>query len=44
ELLRLMFRDQISAISQPGTHRIITEENGLHSLQTAADADQMARR
>jgi predicted dehydrogenase len=43
ELLRLMFRDQISAIRQPGMHRIITEENGLQSLRTAAEADQMAR-
>ena len=44
ELLRLMFRDQVSAIRYPDTHRIITEENGLRSLETAAEADQMARR
>ena len=43
ELLRLMFREQASAIKFPGTHRLITEENGLHSLQTATIADQMAR-
>jgi predicted dehydrogenase len=43
ELLRLMFRDQLSGIKYPATHRIITEENGLRSLETAADADQMAR-
>ncbi len=43
ELLRLMFREQASTIRQPGTHRLITEENGLHSLQTATIADQMAR-
>ena len=44
ELLRLMFRDQVSAIRYPDTHRIITEANGLHSLETAAEADRMARR
>ena len=44
ELLRLMFRDQVSGIKYPGTHRIITEENGLRSLETAAEADRMARR
>lgn len=43
ELLRLMFRDQVSGIRYPGTHRIITEENGLRSLETAAEADRMAR-
>ena len=43
ELLRLMFRDQVSAIHQPGTHRIIREENGLESLETAVVADQLAR-
>ena len=43
EILRLMFRDQISTIFYPETHRIITEENGLTSLQTAAEADRMAR-
>ena len=44
ELLRLMFRDQVSHISAPGSHRIITEENGLTSLETAAAADELARR
>ena len=44
ELLRLMFRDQVSGIHYPDTHRIITEENGLRSLKTAAEADRMARR
>ncbi len=43
ELLRLMFRDQVSAIHYPVTHRIITEQNGLHSLETATVADQLAR-
>ena len=43
ELLRLMFRDQVSGIKYPDTHRIITEENGLRSLKTAAEADRMAR-
>ena len=43
ELLRLMFRDQLSGIKYPATHRIITEENGLRSLETAAEADKMAR-
>ena len=43
ELLRLMFRDQVNAIHYPETHRIINEENGLNSLITATDADQMAR-
>ena len=43
ELLRLMFRDQTNAIHYPDTHRIITEENGLESLRTAAEADRMAR-
>ncbi|AUD02301.1 Gfo/Idh/MocA family protein [Spirosoma pollinicola] len=43
ELLRLMFREQASTIKFPGTHRLITEENGLHSLQTATIADQIAR-
>ena len=43
ELLRLMFRDQVSSIKYPDTHRIITEENGLRSLKTAAEADRMAR-
>ncbi|CCH56460.1 oxidoreductase domain protein [Fibrisoma limi BUZ 3] len=43
ELLRLMFRDQASAIHYPETHRIITEENGLNSLETATAADRMAR-
>lgn len=43
ELLRLMFRDQVAAILQPDVHRIISEENGLTSLETAFAADQMAR-
>ncbi|GAB4015604.1 hypothetical protein GCM10028773_06180 [Spirosoma koreense] len=43
ELLRLMFRDQTTAIHYPGTHRIIREENGLESLRTAVIADKMAR-
>lgn len=43
ELLRLMFRDQASAIHYPETHRIITEQNGLESLITATEADQLAR-
>ena len=44
ELLRLMFRDQVSHIAAPESHRIITEENGLTSLETAADADRMAQK
>ncbi len=43
ELLRLMFRDQVAAIKQPDVHRIISEENGLSSLETAFVADQTAR-
>ncbi len=43
ELLRLMFNDQLRAIKYPGTSRIITEENGLQSLETAAQADRLAR-
>lgn len=43
ELLRLMFRDQVSGIKYPDTHRVITEENGLRSLETASEADRMAR-
>ncbi len=43
ELLRLMFRDQVSAIKYPDTHRIINEENGLSSLKIAAEADRLAR-
>ena len=43
-LLRLMFRDQVNGIKYPGTHRIITEEDGLRSLETAAEADRMARK
>ncbi|CCH03371.1 oxidoreductase domain protein [Fibrella aestuarina BUZ 2] len=42
ELLRLMFRDQAAAIKQPDVHRIISEENGLTSLETAWTADQLA--
>lgn len=42
ELLRLMFRDQVSAIQYPDTHRTIREENGLYSLQTATEADKLA--
>ncbi|GAB3943214.1 hypothetical protein GCM10028805_09090 [Spirosoma harenae] len=43
EILRLMFHDQVQAIHFPGTHRIITEQNGLLSLETAAEADRIAR-
>lgn len=43
ELLRLMFRDQISAVHYPETHRKITNQNGLDSLRTATEADKMAR-
>jgi predicted dehydrogenase len=43
ELLRLMFRDQISGIKYPETHRIINELNGLQSLEIAAEADRLAR-
>jgi predicted dehydrogenase len=43
ELLRLMFRDQAAAIQYPETHRIITEANGLTSLEIAVEADRMAR-
>lgn len=43
ELLRLMFRDQAAAILQPDVPRIISEENGLTSLEMAFTADQMAR-
>ena len=42
EILRLMFRDQVSAIHYPNTHRIIREENGLESLKTAAIANTLA--
>ena len=44
ELLRLMFRDQVAYIFAPGSHRIITEANGLTSLETAADAERQASR
>ncbi len=49
ELLRLMFRDQISAVYFPetrtaGPHRKITNQNGLTSLETAVIADRMARK
>lgn len=49
ELLRLMFRDQISAVHYPetraaGPHRKITNQNGLDSLRTATEADRMARK
>ncbi|WP_020606901.1 Gfo/Idh/MocA family protein [Spirosoma spitsbergense] len=43
ELLRLMFRDQTMSIHHPDTHRIVTEQNGLTSLETAVVADRMAR-
>ncbi|MCY7358225.1 MAG: Gfo/Idh/MocA family oxidoreductase [Rudanella sp.] len=43
ELLRLMFRDQISAVHYRDTHRKITNQNGLDSLRTAMEADMMAR-
>ena len=43
ELLRLMFRDQISAVHYPEKHRKITNQNGLDSLRTATEADKMAR-
>lgn len=43
ELLRLMFRDQATYLKAPATHRIITEENGLSSLEIAFAADQMAK-
>jgi len=43
ELLRLMFRDQVSHILAPESHRIITEENGLTSLETAAEAGRLVR-
>ena len=43
ELLRLMFRDQVNAIHYPDVHRIISESNGLNSLEIAMVADQMAR-
>ncbi len=42
ELLRLMFRDQVNHIFAPESHRIITEENGLTSLETAAEAERQA--
>jgi predicted dehydrogenase len=44
ELLRLMFRDQISGMKFPATHRLVTEQNGLTSLETAIEADQLARK
>lgn len=49
EILRLMFRDQISAVRSLATkaaepHRKITNQNGLDSLKTAVDADEMARK
>lgn len=43
ELLRLMFRDQVSGIKYPDTHRIVNEQNGLQSLETAVQADELAR-
>ncbi len=43
EILRLMFRDQISSIHYPAIHRKITNQNGLDSLRTAMEADEMAR-
>ena len=43
ELLRLMFRDQVASLAQPGVHRLITEQNGLSSLETAFAAEQLAR-
>ncbi|WP_128546546.1 Gfo/Idh/MocA family protein [Larkinella soli] len=44
DLLRLMFREQTTAIRYPGTHRKITEQNGLTSLLTAVEADRLAHR
>lgn len=41
DLIRLLFRDQISAIKYPATHRKVNEQNGLHSLLTALEADRI---
>ncbi|GAA4412434.1 hypothetical protein GCM10023187_39490 [Nibrella viscosa] len=43
EILRLMFREQLSAIQYPETHRKITEQNGYQSLLTALEADRLAQ-
>lgn len=43
ELLRSMFADQVKMLRDKAAERVITEENGLHSLKTAAEADRLAR-
>jgi predicted dehydrogenase len=40
ELLRLMFLDQATYLNAPTHNRIITEQNGLSSLETAFVADK----
>ena len=42
-MVRALLADQIASIAAPEHHRLVSEENGLRSLTTAARADQLAR-
>lgn len=42
-VVRSLIADQIQSIGHPNHRRLVSEENGLRSLQTAVHADELAR-
>jgi predicted dehydrogenase len=42
-VVRSLLADQIESIENPGHHRLVSEDNGLTSLEAAIRADELAR-
>jgi hypothetical protein len=42
--VRELLADQIRSIDDPQHRRLVSEENGLTSLEIAVDADELARK
>ena len=43
-VVRALLEDQIRSIDDPQHRRLVSEENGLTSLEIAVEADELARK
>ena len=43
-VVRALLADQIHSVDDPQHRRLVTEENGLTSLEIAVEADELARK
>jgi hypothetical protein len=43
-VVRALLADQIRAVDDPQHRRLVSEENGLSSLEVAVEADELARK